>query len=606
MITIMVRIMNGNKRFLVALTGSLFLFMGCNRLPDIPVTTKLYYASLEKGNTRTSISDDYSVNWEIGDNIYYFSSANGELGCYSIEENCKVAKLHLNVKEDASFLIAAHTTGSVMAGYSGSRFVINGVISGTQSGRFSDTHISVAKTYDINNNTLVFKNLTCYLKFTLNRTDVSYILFSSNEKEALHGNGTVICTFDGEQPSASFSSETGYQIKIATNGPGDYFIATLPCTLLSGFTFQCYDDDDELLAEVKTEKQLIIAENQIINLGLIDSHLIEKEKPIIHYKPNLSESGTANCYIVPQKGEYYFSANVIGNSTTPIEGDATGVKVLWESNATYQTTHVGDIISDVHYSDGKIYFTSTGKSGNAVVALINRDEDVIWSWHIWCVMGYDPVFYQNTYSNNAGILMDRNLGAVSANPLKTSSYGLYYQLGRKDPFIGAATSSTDIPYPVNVSSLISSGNTLDYSIKHPTTLIYSNSSQYDWYSVTPDVSSEGLWGTTKTVYDPCPPGWRVSSSIWGAAIGSWKNIDYPDLWMGGYIDLSDYSDGTAFYPAAGYFFQGSFRNPGRTGMYGTYSEYGWLYFWKDCISPTSSGYGHERENAVSIRCQRDD
>lgn len=40
--------------------------------------------------------------------------------------------------------------------------------------------------------------------------------------------------------------------------------------------------------------------------------------------------------------------------------------------------------------------------------------------------------------------MDRNLGAVSADKNDGwKTYGLYYQMGRKDPFIGAKTAGGD-------------------------------------------------------------------------------------------------------------------------------------------------------------------
>jgi hypothetical protein len=66
---------------------------------------------------------------------------------------------------------------------------------------------------------------------------------------------------------------------------------------------------------------------------------------------------------------------------------------------------------------------------------MDADGVILWSWHIWLVQ--DQIGY-NTYANNAGVLMDRNLGATSAIEYDSGTIGLLYQWGRKDPFLSNA------------------------------------------------------------------------------------------------------------------------------------------------------------------------
>ena len=123
------------------------------------------------------------------------------------------------------------------------------------------------------------------------------------------------------------------------------------------------------------------------------------------------------------------------------------------------------------------------KNGNAVIAAKDADGNILWSWHIWVCKDYDPVAKAQTYYNNAGVMMDRNLGATSATPGNIASVGFLYQWGRKDPFLagheiaypysGSATRETaasTLAWPSPVASNASAG-TIGYATAHPTTFI---------------------------------------------------------------------------------------------------------------------------------------
>lgn len=127
-------------------------------------------------------------------------------------------------------------------------------------------------------------------------------------------------------------------------------------------------------------------------------------------------------------------------------------------------------------------------------------------------------------------MLDRNLGATTASIRSNESAGLLYQWGRKDPMIGSLNDS----YHNNRTAFVGDDvdaimgdettGTISYSISHPTTYItYNNVSSinYDWYYTGTQTCDNTRWTSSKTIYDPCPVGWRVpdgiGSSVWEVA-----------------------------------------------------------------------------------------
>ncbi len=234
---------------------------------------------------------------------------------------------------------------------------------------------------------------------------------------------------------------------------------------------------------------------------------------------DLSATESANCYIISSSGAYSFRATK-GNSSTSI-GSVSNVSVLWESYGNTVVPSVGSIINNVSYNSTTntiSFFTpSSLKDGNAVIVAKNSSGTILWSWHIWVCKDYDPAKMAQTYYDN-NVMMDRNLGATSATSGNILSHGLLYQWGRKDPFLGKCNYSS----PQNVASTYSwpsmekttSKVDVDYSIKNPTTFFMGvEGTKYDWVYAS---RLNELWSDSngkKTIYDPCPPGWRVPGQI---------------------------------------------------------------------------------------------
>ena len=237
----------------------------------------------------------------------------------------------------------------------------------------------------------------------------------------------------------------------------------------------------------------------------------------------------ANCYIVTTADTYAFKA-VKGNSSESV-GNIASVEVLWESFGTHNTPKVGELVKNVSYSNGEITFTATHMKGNAVIAAKDALGEILWSWHIWLT----DQSQEQEYYNNAGTMMDRNLGATSATPGYVGSLGLLYQWGRKDPFLASSSISSPveakstITWPEPVLSDSSTGK-IYYTIANPTTFIYVNylnNKNNDWYYTGSSSTDDTRWtpsNKAKSIYDPCPAGWRVpdggENGVWSKAFGS--------------------------------------------------------------------------------------
>ena len=278
---------------------------------------------------------------------------------------------------------------------------------------------------------------------------------------------------------------------------------------------------------------------------------------------DLSLSASANCYIVSNAGLYKFKT-VRGNSSESV-GNVASASILWETFGTSTAPEPADLIKALCYKDGCIAFQTTEifKEGNAVIAAKTASGDILWSWHIWLTdQPQGQVYY-----NNAGTMMDRNLGATSATPGDVGALGLLYQWGRKDPFLCSSSISSStvakstITWPSAVYSNSSTG-TIAYATANPTTFITSNSRNDDWYYTGSSSTNNTRWTTsetTKSINDPCPSGWRVpdggDNGVWSKALGSSSDFRESSLYdsVNGGMNFSGKfgSDQTIWYPAAG-------------------------------------------------------
>lgn len=297
----------------------------------------------------------------------------------------------------------------------------------------------------------------------------------------------------------------------------------------------------------------------------------------------------SNCYMINAAKTYSFDATVIGNGdagiiadagfhTTSASIDPKSAKLMWEDSEGF--------ISGVSLVKGKVNFTAEKNVGNAMIAVFDGAGTVLWSWHIWGVGDTMPedeeVSSQATISEKSTLkvkytVMDRTLGALS----KTSYFTTLYQWGRKDPipnstvyYVDGQAAEIETTYPVHKPGSAADATILT-SIQHPECIIDDYKGQAgDWLASDKTNKYNLLWGdanTTyvfnkskpaagkgwtngKTIYDPCPSGYRVSSKFaWtgfcGSSSGETKNIDYIYFvkYANGYYFKKNSSDGVGIY-----------------------------------------------------------
>lgn len=300
---------------------------------------------------------------------------------------------------------------------------------------------------------------------------------------------------------------------------------------------------------------------------------------------NLSSSLTANCYIVTGAGKYKFRA-VKGNGSESV-GDVASCDVLWETFGTKETPASNDLITEVLASDGYIMFGTnvTYRKGNASIAAKDASGKILWSWHIW----FTDYPKEQVYYKGAGTMMDRNLGAVSATPGDIGANGLYYQWGRKDPFVGVGAFVGDSYKEIKSSP---DCGTIEFAVAHPTTFIErSKFGAEDWYYTVDGTVDNTRWQSRKTIYDPCPAGWRVPDGGWNSPwrISYWSRPSYVKAKFDSEnkgVNCSGIfsSEKTVWYPASGMLI-GYVGDIGEAGYYWSVTphvyESGFAYYTAD-------------------------
>ena len=318
-----------------------------------------------------------------------------------------------------------------------------------------------------------------------------------------------------------------------------------------------------------------------------------------------------------------------------------GAKIVWDDEKDLVTspTIAHDASGDA-YLDFEVKATDI-KSGNAVVA-VTKGGSVVWSWHLWFApksalnkievtnhqgvkynfteetLGWKPTLWTGTPYNkprtvkvkveqtiaNGGAKLFTVINITQNNGGKKEGISTLYQFGRKDALPG-----TNTFYPTNGYSFDNTpgGRSLGYAIQHPENMfIYAQTGTYyyDWCNATyynlwsADNTTTGFNdnAVVKTVYDPCPVGFKMPAS--NAFTGFTSNGQYQsgaaninangtaDSWnkFSAAYGHNFYTNGsktaTIFFPASGF----RYNSDGSLGNVGSYG-----YYWSAVPSNASSG-----------------
>jgi hypothetical protein len=251
----------------------------------------------------------------------------------------------------------------------------------------------------------------------------------------------------------------------------------------------------------------------LVTAGLLSRTI--KIRQIIGSNSYIMTSGAPSTILIPVN-----SANLDGKGRVGLATDLRAV-VLWSSYTNSSAITITNSTNLNRNSDITVN-TTVSTPGNAVIALVgdgvgfvggNPVDEIIWSWHIW-IPGSDPT--TNMKANNGFIFMDRNLGAelpaTSSTAADVSTFGMYYQWGRKDPFPGTTTPGYISTSAVFDTTEVTVTENLENAVLNPTRFYTSSKNPtYNWYGTT-TAPSNNLWveiSGEKAAYDPCPFGWRV-------------------------------------------------------------------------------------------------
>lgn len=227
------------------------------------------------------------------------------------------------------------------------------------------------------------------------------------------------------------------------------------------------------------------------------------EEPVSYV--DLSANGTANCYIISEAGNYKFKA-VKGNSSDAVSGSEA--EVIWAYTIFGGLNSI--VGEDVTLEDGYVCFTATGTEGNTGIAIKDDSGNILWSWHIWSIKNLPEV------EVGSAKVMKYSLGYIDWPSNDAYSFGMLYQWGRKDPLPSqycVADGEFSTVANTDAGVIDGTGTAYAYAVAHPTTFIKGmDDTTCDWLSVVQDKQDADAWGAvsgSKSVNDPCPPGYIV-------------------------------------------------------------------------------------------------
>ena len=342
-----------------------------------------------------------------------------------------------------------------------------------------------------------------------------------------------------------------------------------------------------------------------------------------------SHAAAGNSYVL-----YNFKDHNNQNITDPwiektnggANASVDGAEVVWADAANLvhspSITHVG--------GEGFLDFEvkqSDIQSGNAVVA-VKKGSTIVWSWHLWFApkdaldkipvtnhqgvvynftketLGWKPTQWTGSTYTSARTVKVKVEQTVANNGTKaytviniTQNPGsvkkgatTLYQFGRKDAFPGVATSDLKAG---GITENAGDNMSIMNGIENPGNFYImginwgNNYGYYNLWSADNTTTGYNDNSVVKTVYDPCPAGFKMpaSNAFTGFTAdgqsGGTMNVDGTDNWQqwtnnfGHNFWTSSSKTATIYFPALGYRYglDGSLGNVGNNGWYWSAAPY---------------------------------
>ena len=344
-----------------------------------------------------------------------------------------------------------------------------------QTGRkssFADGYLVTAD--DATGSSISFNHVCSGIRFMVtNRNDISAVSIRGNNGEKIAGDFRFRFTAE-DTPVA----ESGTEQCVTLRAPGGhfeigeaYYIVILPTEFSKGFTLIA--DNGSQIGELRFDNSVTFSPGRFKNVtGGLDRRMTWAASKV-YYGPQNSF-----CLRPGRSVSFDVSPRLIEGSwqrgSVPAIADAPdGTEVLWGN-------------STASLSGSTLTLTAAATEGSSLVA-IKKGETILWSYLIW-VTAEAPA--ETTFPS--GAVIQSTLGGEC-----------YFQWGRKDPLVAGCPV---IAHPGDA-------NALSTSIRNPESCIHYGTNCQDWYAAEYFEHQDAtLWGGTdgsKTVWDPCPEGWRV-------------------------------------------------------------------------------------------------
>ena len=381
------------------------------------------------------------------------------------------------------FMLSPHDPSATLVGLS----TVNTTLPATQTGyagSFKDGTAILAGT-DTFGNSVTCKHVCSGLRFKTGMAGVKTVTLQGNNNEGIAGDFSF--DFSGSNPVAGVGTEKTVTLTAPGGGTFEadkwYYIVILPTTFSNGFILRA--DAGDQVGELRFDSEVVFARGKFKDITVSNTKYLNERmtwsgvKSQVYYGPQnsfcLRPGQTITFDILPRKiyGNWQRSGYLDSSGAfVPDDGDAT---VLWGDSS----------ISSAVVSGNNITITASATPGSSLVA-VKKGSTILWSYLIWV-----------TESAPAETILPG--GAVVLPPLGGN---LYFQWGRKDPLLSTAT---------RVENAVGKG--LSYAIAHPEEFIKGANTANDWFCQNTGDQDETLWGDggLKTVWDPCPAGYRVPS-----------------------------------------------------------------------------------------------